>query len=194
VMASGALPPGFPGVDIAGEVYWDGGVVSNTPLAYVLESKPRRDTLAFQVDLWSSRGEVPDTVFDVLQRQKDIQYSSRTRLVTDTALEKQRMRRVISELIDKIPHDRRKDPAVERARALGCDKVYNIVHLIYHSKAYELQSKDYEFSFASMAEHWDMGLDDARRTLADPRRLERPSPDVGVITHDVHRGERGRKT
>jgi NTE family protein len=191
VMASGALPPGFPGV---GEVYWDGGIVSNTPLAYVLGSIPRRDTLAFQVDLWSARGDVPDNVFDVLQRRKDIQYSSRTRLVTDTALELQRMRRVISELAGKIPSGLHTDPAVQRACALGCDKVYNVVHLIYQSKAYELQSKDYEFSFASMTEHWDVGLGDARRTLADPRRLERPSAEVGVVTHDVHRDERARKT
>ncbi len=193
VMASGALPPGFPGVEVDGEVYWDGGIVSNTPLAYVLESTPRRDTLAFQVDLWSARGDVPDNVFDVLQRQKDIQYSSRTRLVTDTALELQRMRRAIGELAGKVPIELHGDPAVRRARALGCDKVYNVVHLIYQSKAYEFQSKDYEFSFASMAEHWDAGFGDARRTLADPRRLERPSAEVGVVTHDLHRDERTRK-
>ncbi|MFO0996638.1 MAG: patatin-like phospholipase family protein [Alphaproteobacteria bacterium] len=194
VMASGALPPGFPGIEIGGEVYWDGGVVSNTPLAFVLESTPRRDTLAFQVDLWSARGTVPDTVFDVLQRQKDIQYSSRTRMVTDTALEKQRMRRVISDLIGKLPPELRKDPAIQKARSFGCDKVYNVVHLIYHSKAYELQSKDYEFSFASMTEHWEAGLVDARRTLANPRHLERPSAETGVVTHDVHRSEGARKT
>src|SRR3546814_14650823 len=84
-MASGALPPGFPAVEIDGEYYWDGGVVSNTPLAQVLSAHPMRDTLAFQVDLWPARGPLPTNRAEVAERQKDIQYSSRTRPVTNTS-------------------------------------------------------------------------------------------------------------
>ncbi len=103
VMASGALPPAFPAIVIDDRHYWDGGVVSNTPLEYVLESSPRRDTLAFQVDLWSARGILPRTLLDVLERQKDIQYSSRTRLSTDAVAARQRLRNTLGLLLESIP-------------------------------------------------------------------------------------------
>ena len=90
VMASGSLPPGFPAVEIEGEFYWDGGLISNTPLQWVVEQGPRQDTLAFQVDLWSARGELPGNLAEVVTRQKEIQYSSRTRANTDQFKQHQR--------------------------------------------------------------------------------------------------------
>ena len=187
LMASGALPPGFPPVEIAGECYWDGGLVSNTSLGQLLDCEPRQDTLAFQVDLWSARGELPGNLLDVLDRQKEILYSSRTRAVTSRIMQVQRMRRTIDALLQELPAGRLKRPAAIRARHEACRKVFNIVHLIYQSRHHELESKDYAFGPTSMREHWEAGLADMRATLADPRRLGKPAPEVGVVTHDVHR-------
>lgn len=186
-MASGALPPGFPAVEIDGEYYWDGGVVSNTPLSRVLASEPRRDTLTFQVDLWSAKGRLPYDLMEVASRQKDIQYSSRTRAITNHMMQMQKMRQALQQLLDRLPKEARNDPEVKAMADLAGHRAYNIVHLIYQSKAFEGHSKDYEFGLDAMREHWQSGLEDIRRTLADPRRLDRPTPEIGIITHDIHR-------
>lgn len=188
-MASGALPPGFPSVEIDGEYYWDGGMVSNTPLTRVLTSAPRHDTLTFQVDLWSAKGRLPYDLLDVSSRQKDIQYSSRTRTITTHMRELQDMRQALQELLDRLPDAARQDPEVAQIAALADHRVYNIVHLIYQSKAFEGHSRDYEFGPHAMREHWQSGLDDIRRTLADPSRLNRPTVEQGLVTHDLHRGD-----
>jgi NTE family protein len=193
-MASGALPPGFPAIEIDGEYYWDGGVVSNTPLSRVLSCEPRRDTLTFQVDLWSAKGRLPYDLREVLSRQKDIQYSSRTRTITNQWLQMQKMRQALHDLMAKLPETAKNDPEIRSIADLASHRAYNIVHLIYQSKAFEGHSKDYEFGLAAMREHWQSGLDDIRRTLADPRRLNRPHPDVGIVTHDVHREDRPRSS
>jgi NTE family protein len=187
IMASGALPPGFPPVRVGNKSYWDGGLVSNTPLMHVLGTVPRHDTLAFQVDLWSARGPMPKHLFDVMERTKDIQYSSRTRMVTDVMLHMQRMRRIIRQLTDRLTPEQVDARLAEQIAGLGCDKVYNIIHLIYRAKAQEGQSKDYEFGLTTMREHWACGLEDIRRTLSRPEWLERPDPEIGVVTHDLHR-------
>ena len=187
VMASGALPPGFPPIEIDGEFYWDGGLVSNTPLEYVLDSAPRRDTLALQVDLWSARGQMPRTLGDALERQKDIQYSSRTRRGTDSAAERQRLRLALGELVAQLP-GKRMPPQLHGAfDAWICTKVLNVVHLIYQAKSYEEQYKDYAFGPLATSEHWGAGLADMQRTLAHPRYFALPSRDAGVVTHDIHR-------
>ncbi|MGW1423414.1 DUF3734 domain-containing protein [Bradyrhizobium manausense] len=185
-MASGALPPGFPAVEIEGEHYWDGGVVSNTPLSRVLSGEPR-DTLTFQIDLWSARGRVPYDMMEVSSRQKDIQYSSRTRNVTDQVLRMQKMRRALQRTIEKLPEAEKRDPEIRDIAEMARERAYNIVHLIYQTKIHEGHSRDYEFGLSAMRAHWQSGLDDIRRTLADPRRLDPPSPDLGIVTHDVHR-------
>jgi NTE family protein len=190
-MASGALPPGFPAVEIDGEFYWDGGVVSNTPLSYVLSTEPRRDTLTFQVDLWSAKGRMPDDLMEVSSRQKDIQYSSRTRAITTYMMQMQKMRRALQRVMDRLPEDAKKDPEMQEIAELACERAYNIIQLIYQTKTYEGHSKDYEFGLDAMREHWQSGLDDIRRTLADPRRLDRPTAsEDGVVSHDVHRQDR----
>jgi NTE family protein len=185
-MASGALPPGFPAVEIDGEHYWDGGVVWNTPLSRVLNSEPR-DTLTFQVDLWSAKGRVPNGLMEVSSRQKDIQYSSRTRAITDQVLRMQKMRQALQRTLERLPDSAKKDPEIRAITDMARHRSYNIVHLIYQSKNYEGHSKDYEFGLNAMRAHWQSGLDDIRRTLADPRRLDPPAPEIGIVTHDVHR-------
>jgi len=189
-MASGALPPGFPAIEIDGEYYWDGGMVSNTPLSRVLSSEPRCDTLTFQVDLWSAKGRLPTDLRDVASRQKDIQYSSRTRAITNHMLQMQTMRQALQHLMTKLPAEAKNEKDVMAIGDLARHQSHNIVHLIYQSKAFERHSKDYEFGPAAMREHWQSGLDDIRRTLADPRRLDRPAPGAGIVTHDVHREPR----
>jgi NTE family protein len=185
VMASGSLPPGFPAVEIDGESYWDGGLISNTPLQWVAEQAERQDTLAFQVDVWSSRGERPRNLADVAMRQKEIQYSSRTRANTDQFKRYQRARKALSSLLSKVPSDLLVGEEASLLKSIADDKVYNLVHLIYRSKQYEGHSKDHEFSRLSMDEHWRSGYHDALRTLRHPEALERPRNADGVATFDL---------
>lgn len=187
-IASGALPPAFPPVEIDGEYYWDGGVVSNTPLMEVLRAQPSRDTLAFQVDLWSASGVLPRTMADVAERTKDVQYSSRTRFVTNTLHREQRYRNLLRNVLEQVPEAQRKtNPWCIEAEALSSDKRYNIQHLIYKQKAYEHYYKDYQFGLSTMREHWSVGLADIRRTLAVEDGLAVPNNDAGFVTHDIHR-------
>ena len=185
VIASGSLPPGFPATEVDGEYYWDGGVVSNTPLQWVLDSRPRLDTLAFQVDLWSARGELPRDMVEVDVRQKDIRYSSRTRASTDQFRNVQSLRRAVARLLERLPPELRHSPEAELLATEADEKVYNIVHLIYHARRYEGSSKDYEFSRRTMEEHWATGYDDMARTLAHPEVLQRPQSPDGVFTFDL---------
>jgi NTE family protein len=185
IMASAALPPAFPAVEIDGEHYWDGGLVSNTPLQWIVDSQPHVDTLAFQVDLWNARGELPRTIAEVSTRQKEIQYSSRTRAGTDNFKYVQRLRRAMADLFEKLSEDLQNGPEAQLLRPAGDHKVYNLVHLIYRAKNYEGDSKDYEFSRASMQEHWRAGYHDVIRTLRHPEVLERPTNHEGVFTFDL---------
>ena len=186
VMASGALPPGFPAIEIEGEHYWDGGLISNTPLQWVVDAEPRRDTLAFQVDLWSAHGDFPRNMLEVATREKEIRYSSRTRAGTDQFKYTQRLRRAAADLLDKLPQDLRNSPEAKLLGGAAGRAAYNIVHLIYRAKNYEGHCKDYEFSRRSMQEHWRAGYHDARRTLRHPEVLERPTNRDGVFTFDLH--------
>jgi len=186
-MASGALPPGFPPVRIDDEFYWDGGLVSNTPLFHVLSSEPRRDILVFQIDLWSARGPLPTTMAEVSERQKDIQYSSRTRMITEYMREQQVARRRLSELLELLPPSKRSAPAARRAAELACDRRCNVIQLIYRPKAYEREAKDYEFGPLTLRDHWRSGLHDIRETLTHPEWLAMPSFEHPFQTHDVHR-------
>jgi NTE family protein len=185
VMASGALPPGFPAIQIDGEHYWDGGLVSNTPLQWVLESEPRQDTLAFQVDLWSARGSLPRNMAEVTTRQKEIQYSSRTRANSDRFRYTQKIRNALSDLLQKLPEELKHSPEFGVLSPVADHKAYNLVQLIYRSKQYEGDSKDYEFSRLSMEDHWRTGYHDTVRTLRHPEVLARPRNHEGVFTFDL---------
>ena len=186
IMASGALPPGFPPVEIDGEDYWDGGIVSNTPLQYVLDEHQRqRRLLVLQVDLFSARGALPRTLAEVMARQKDIQYSSRTRLNTDVQAAGVNLQQDLAALLDKLPPRLRDAPEVAALRErLHCAPI-DIVHLIYRNKPYELDSKDYEFSRIAVEEHWESGMHDMRTTLAHPEWLRRQAASSGVTTYDL---------
>jgi len=193
IMASGALPPGFAPVHIDGDDYWDGGIVSNTPLQYVLDLHPRSEPLVvLQVDLFNARGEMPRTLSGVMERQKDITYSSRTRMNTDALAANMNLQQAIADLIEKLPPHLRRDPAVEAVQAELTHHPIDIFHLIYRDKPYELESKDYEFSRAAVEEHWESGARDMRRVLAHPETLRSDAAVNGVTTFDLGEGGSGR--
>lgn len=188
IMASGALPPGFPPIVIDEEPYWDGGLLSNTPLHYVLEeSGPRKDMCIFQLDLFSALGTVPGTVFDIAQREKEIRYSSRTRLNTDISRQLQEMRRAIRRLRSRIPDELREHPDWQQLDRISCDAAITIVHLIHRRAAYWTQSNDYEFSRYTMEEHWRAGRADVEHTLNHPAWKNRAPPAEGVTVLDLTR-------
>lgn len=186
-MASGALPPGFPAIEIDGEFYWDGGVVSNTPLYRVLTEQPQRNALIIQVDLWSALGRLPRDLPEVAERVKDIQYSSRTRMITEYMRNSQEQRQLLHDLMALVPKAARDSEAYRRAEQRADSARINVLHLIYHDKAYEGQYKDIEFSLATMRTHWQSGQSDMRHTLGHPQWLALPSAERPFVTHDVHR-------
>jgi NTE family protein len=184
IMASGALPPGFPPVEIDGEAYWDGGIVSNTPLQYVLDEQGAETLMVFQVDLFSARGEMPKTVLEAAEREKDIRFSSRTRLNTDMNLSLHRAKVALARLLEQLPPELTELEDLALVRELARENAVSVVQLIYRSKIYEGNSKDYEFSRATMLEHWASGHADVRRTLCDEAWLKHPLLR-GTATYDL---------
>ena len=185
IMASGALPPGFPAIVIDGEHYWDGGISSNTPLDYVLDAQTDRDLLIFQVDLFSARGRLPATLLEAAEREKDIRYSSRTRMNTDKNRQIHNARKAVRDLIEKLPEELKSDPSVEFLRNAAKENTVTVVHLIYKSKNHETSSKDYDFSHIAMVEHWEAGVRDVYASLRHKEWLERPQSGETMVTYDL---------
>ena len=189
IMASAALPPGFPPIEIDGEHYWDGGVLSNTPLEHLFDEHRDENMLVFQVDLFSAQGSSPRNLLDVYERHKDILYSSRTRKNTNAARDAQKLRQAADRLYRKLPAKFRDDPDVAYIRDVCASYgLISIVQLIYRDKYYETQAKDYEFSRVSMQEHWQTGLNDTRRTLNHEKQWLTPPQDLEAVrTFDITR-------
>lgn len=193
VMASGALPPGFPPVEIDGEWYWDGGLVSNTPLQYVLDNRTPCEMTVFQVDLFSSRGSVPRTMADIDQRVKDIRYSSRTRLGTDQSRQMQKMRAAARRLAHRLPREWHNDPDMAALLNHHPEGAVAVMHLINRTRGYETNSKDYDFSRMTVDDHWAAGRADALYSLEHPDWTGRaPDPDE-IITFDLAGDRLGRE-
>lgn len=188
ILASGALPPGFPAVRIDGDLYWDGGIVSNTPVEAVFDDNPRRDGLVFAVHIWNPTGSEPDTLWKVMSRDKDIRYASRAD--THIARQKQihRLRHVITELAELVPPDLRATPHVKELAAWGCTTRLHVVRLLAPPLAGEDHSKDIDFSEATIRSRWDAGLNDTAGVLA--RRPWRGAfdPLEGFILHEAAAG------
>ena len=189
VMASGALPPSLPMVKIGTDHFWDGGIVSNTPLQYLLEQEDSLNTLVFQVDLFSAHGVLPRDIQDVLARHKDIMYSSRTRYNTDVFRRIHTWQMRLYQALVKVPEEQLTDEERRLKNELADLPEVTILHIIYQQKAYEGHAKDYEFSHTSMREHWQSGCEDTRRTLKRQEWMTMPAPGAGVVVHDVHRLE-----
>jgi NTE family protein len=187
VMASGALPPAFPTVQIGTDYFWDGGIVSNTPLQHLLAQDDDINSLVFQVDLFSAHGDLPRTIQDVAGRHKDIMYSSRTRQVTDMFQRLQRWKIRAYNALLKVPKADLTDEERQMLEKLEILPALTILQLIYQQKSYEGNAKDYEFSGTSMREHWQSGYQDTTRTLMRKDWLAMPAKNAGIITHDVHK-------
>ncbi|MGF0537180.1 DUF3734 domain-containing protein [Agrobacterium sp. ES01] len=186
IAASGALPPGFPPIEIDGHHYWDGGLVSNTPLQYVLAATGiETDLCIFQVDLFSARGAMPKDQLEVESRTKEIRYSSRTRMNTNEFAKKQLARRAANRLLDKLPAEFEDDDDVRLLRSLGIDYDVTIVHLIHRRAAASFHASDAEFSRASITDHWKAGYDNVMTTLKHPRWKGRGRPKDGIQIFDL---------
>jgi NTE family protein len=184
IMASGALPPGFDAVQIGKEKYWDGGMVSNTPLDWVLSNSSGLDTQVWQVDLWSAHGELPTDLASVATRMKEIQYSSRTRAATDSLRKVKKLRAALSELLAIIPAGIAASPQAQLLAGAADATLYNIIELVYRSATYEGQYKDVEFSRPTMNEHWQAGYADADATLAHEEIMKLPSIENNPAVFD----------
>jgi NTE family protein len=186
IMASGALPPGFPPVVIDGEAYWDGGLVSNTPLQYVIdEYHGNRNLCIYQVDLFPSRGIVPKTILEAAEREKEIRYSSRTRMNTAAAMQVQRLKKAAKSLADRLPEAFRDDPDAKILLESCHEAAITVMHLINRPSEYDSQSKDYEFSRLSVEEHWEAGRKDVEYSLNHPDWKNRQIPRHGMKTFDL---------
>jgi NTE family protein len=185
VMASGALPPGFPPIEIDGEGYWDGGLFSNTPLQYMVDYSPRRSRLIFQVDVFQAHGRLPTNLDEVNEREKDIRYSSRTRVVTDTLMERHNVRHVINELHKLLPPEIADTPQAKRLYEHGCVTEMDITQLIYRPNEPQGAAKDFEFSRATMEARWQEGFSNACTTLQKSPWLAPMPKEVGVRVFDV---------
>jgi NTE family protein len=184
IMASAALPPGFPSIVIDGEHYWDGGIASNTPLDHVLDMETTNDLLIFQIDLFSARGPLPQSLLEAAEREKDIRYSSRTRMNTDKNRQIHNARKAVRGLIEKLPDHLKSDPSVTFLREAAKENTVTVVHLIYESKNYETSSKDYDFSHVAMVEHWEAGERDVHHSMQHKDWLERPQSGETMVTYD----------
>ncbi|HEY1736827.1 MAG TPA: patatin-like phospholipase family protein [Methylovirgula sp.] len=185
VMASGALPPALPMIKIGTDYFWDGGIVSNTPLQHVLDHNDSKNTLIFQIDLFPARGEPPRDMADVLARHKDIMYSSRTRYNTDVYRKMRDWKMRTYEALKKVPDELLTDAERRLRIELSDLPEITILQLIYQQKAYEGHAKDYDFSGTSMREHWQSGYEDTKHTLMHKSWLA--MPEQGVKIHDIHR-------
>jgi len=185
IMASGALPPGFAPVEIEGEFYWDGGLVSNTPLQYVLDQVIMQDMLVVQVDLFSARGQLPNNMSEVAGREKDIRFASRTRLNTDLISQQQKLNQAAQNLAKKLPPKFAEDPDLLALLAVGSPAAITVLHLINRGKQYETLTKDYEFSRATVNEHWAAGLADGQASLSDKRLMHRSKAKSGIEVLDL---------
>ena len=184
ILASGALPPAFPAVRIDGELYWDGGILSNTPTEAIFDDDPRRNSLIFAVHMWNPTGPEPDTIWEVLHRQKDIQYSSRIANHIMRQREAHRLRHVINELVKCIPDEARRSAMVRELAAYGCPTRMHVVRLLAPRLENESHIKDIDFSAAGIRSRWQAGYADTCRALARAPWIGEFGPLDAVVLHE----------
>ena len=184
IMASGALPPAFPAVRIDGELYWDGGILSNTPTEVVFDDYPRKDPLIFAVHLWNPAGAEPTTMAEVLNRHKDVQYSSRIMSHISRQQQAHRLRHIINQLAARLPAGERNDPAVRELVGYGCQTRMHVVRLLAPQLDRETHTKDIDFSPQGIMQRWDAGFAHTRAVLEREPWVGEFDPLSGVILHE----------
>ena len=184
VMASGALPPAFPAVRIDGELYWDGGILSNTPTEAVFDDNPRKSSLIFAVHLWNPVGDEPGTIWEVLNRHKDIQYSSRVASHIARQQQLHRMRHVIDDLAKLVPESVRVSPQARALTAYGCPTTMHVVRLLAPQLDNENHTKDVDFSPSSIRMRWQAGYEKTMHTLEQAPWARDVDLREGVILHE----------
>jgi NTE family protein len=189
IMASGALPPGFPPVEIAGQKYWDGGIYSNTPIDYVLDDAERQDTLCFMIDLWDPTEAIPTSIQGVIARQKNIQYASRSHEHLDDHRKMQNLRRTIRLLAEQVPPAKRNSRKVRALIEQGCTSSINIVRLIMKALPEDDHLKDIDFSVATLNKRWAAGQHDVGRVFKHKQWLKPLAPEVGMAIHELLQDE-----
>ena len=185
VMASGALPPAFPAVRIDGELYWDGGILSNTPTEVIFDDNPRRNCLIFAVHMWNPMGAEPETIWEVLHRQKDIQYSSRVANHIAKQRQVHKLRHVVSELVKFLPEEKRNHPVVKDLAEYGCRTQMHVVQLLAPRLDNENHTKDIDFSPSGIRSRWDAGYAHTMRALERRAWEDECDPLEGVILHET---------
>jgi NTE family protein len=185
IMASGALPPAFPAVRIDGELYWDGGILSNTPTEVVFDDNPRHSSLIFAVHMWNPIGPEPETIWHILNRQKDIQYSSRVATHIARQLQIHRLRHVVRQLIERLPEAERNSDAVRELASYGCLNRMHVVRLLAPNLDNEDHRKDVDFSPSGIRKRWDAGYEKTRREIARAPWQGEFDPLDGVILHEL---------
>ena len=188
IVASASLPPSFPPTEIDGEYYWDGGVVSNSPMQFVVDKAQRSSVLIFQVDLWDANGEVPLDIPSANLRAMEIHSASRINISLEQYKKMQQFRHALRRLLDQLPESCQDDPEVRFLADEARAKVATIVQLKYQAKKYETAGKTFEFSRLAMEEHWQAGYDDTKIALGEPALLELPNISEAARIFDVRRG------
>jgi NTE family protein len=184
VMASGALPPAFPAVRIDGELYWDGGILSNTPSEVIFEDNPRRNSLIFAVHLWNPVGPEPSTIWEVMHRQKDVQYSSRVATHISRQLQTHRLRHIIKELAGYVPAELRNSAAVRELASYGCPTRMHVVRLLAPSLDHADHTKDIDFSPSGVRQRVEAGYANTMRALEQAPWQGEFDPLDGVVLHE----------
>jgi NTE family protein len=189
IMASGALPPAFPAVRIDGELYWDGGILSNTPVEVVFDDNPRHSSLVFAVHIWNPHGPEPRSIWEVLNRQKDLQYSSRSVAQIKRQRQLHRLRHVIAELGAMVPTSASNSKAIAEMKSYGCTTTMHVVRLLAPALEYEDHAKDIDFSPDGIKQRWDAGYRHTIDTIEQAPWRGKFSPLEGFILHEACGGE-----
>jgi NTE family protein len=189
VMASGALPPAFPPIRIDGRLYWDGGILSNTPVEAVFDDFPRRSALVFAVHIWNPSGHEPETIDEVIHRQKDLQYSSRAHSHIARQRQIHRLRHIVAELSARLSPAEREKTEVEEMAGYGCMTRMHVIRLLAPPLDNEDQTKDIDFSAAGIRARRDAGYDNTKAVLARKPWLAPVDPLEGFVLHEARGGE-----
>lgn len=189
ILASGALPPAFPAIRIGEDLYWDGGILSNTPVEVVFDDNPRRSSMVFAVHLWNPHGKEPETIWEVMNRQKDLQYSSRSAAHIKRQRQLHKMRHIIAELAAMVPDAQRKSNQFLDLAGYGCTTRMHVIRLLAPALDHEDHAKDIDFSPDGIRRRREAGFQHTMSTLRQAPWRGEFDPTEGFVLHEACGGE-----